>query len=106
MITLKIKKQDGSSYWTEHFDSRIECDKWLNEEKKRPYWNQSYTIDIQDRTAEVAEQRRLAALKIQDENTKRDQLGRYFKNLKRADITPENIPDIIMNIKKYILGDL
>jgi hypothetical protein len=38
MITLTIKKSDGSSYWTERFNSQAECDKWLSEEKTRHYW--------------------------------------------------------------------
>lgn len=43
MVTLTIKKADGSTYWTEYFNDQAACDKWLNEEMTRPYWKSTYT---------------------------------------------------------------
>jgi hypothetical protein len=43
MITLTIKKSDGSIYWTEYFNDIDSCNAWLEEEKTRPYWDESFT---------------------------------------------------------------
>jgi hypothetical protein len=106
VVTLEIKKADGSSYWTEIFNTKAECDKWIAEEKTRTYWNPGFVVLVDDKTSEVDEQNRVADAKLRELIDKRAALERYFKNLKRSDVTIENLPDIIMNIKKYILGDL
>lgn len=46
MITLTIKRQDGSTYWTAYFNSQADCDTWLATEKTRPYWNAAWTTAI------------------------------------------------------------
>lgn len=46
MFKLEIKKQDGSSYWTESFNTKLELDEWLAEEKTRPYWDPEYIYEI------------------------------------------------------------
>lgn len=46
MVKLEIKKADGSIYWTEHFITVAEKDKWLAEEMTRPYWNASYSLVV------------------------------------------------------------
>ena len=48
MIKLEIKNQDGSTYWTEHFNDQASCDKWLAEEKTRAYWKSSFTLNVVD----------------------------------------------------------
>lgn len=45
-LQLKIYKPDGSIYWIEHFNSTTELQRWLDEEKTRPYWNPEYTHEI------------------------------------------------------------
>lgn len=50
MFKLIINKKDGSPYWTEHFNSEAELNKWLTEEKTRKYWNKDYTTQILDLT--------------------------------------------------------
>lgn len=50
MFKLTIKKQDGSTYWVEHFNTQENLDRWLNEERSRLYWKQEYTTEIQDLT--------------------------------------------------------
>lgn len=45
-VKLIIKRADNSVYWTEHFNSQAECDKWLLEEKTRPYWDNSFIEEI------------------------------------------------------------
>lgn len=48
MIELVIYKGDGSVYWTEHFNTMTDCNRWLDEEKTRPYWKTEYTCQITD----------------------------------------------------------
>lgn len=45
MIKLTIKKEDGSVYWVEHFNSLDACNEWLEVEQTRPYWNSQYTTE-------------------------------------------------------------
>lgn len=42
-LRLKINYANGDLYWAEHFNSVDALDTWLNEEKTRPYWDQSWT---------------------------------------------------------------
>lgn len=43
MHKLEIFNPDGSLYWTMEFNSLDELDKWLGEEKTRPYWKADFT---------------------------------------------------------------
>ena len=47
MKTLKIFNADGSIYWTEHFNDQDSLDKWLEEEKTRPYWKEEYVCEVE-----------------------------------------------------------
>lgn len=47
MITLTIKKKDGSDYWAPlYFNSQEECDKWLADEMTRSYWDADFSTEI------------------------------------------------------------
>lgn len=48
MITLKILKPDDSIYWVAYFNSIVDCDEWLKEEKTRSYWQKGFRVDISD----------------------------------------------------------
>lgn len=48
--TLVITKEDGSHYWTEHFNDEASCDRWLATEQSRPYWDPTY---VATKTADV-----------------------------------------------------
>lgn len=50
---LVIKYADGSVYWKENFNSRLELDAWVNREKTRPYWKHNFTTEIVDNTAAI-----------------------------------------------------
>jgi len=45
---LEIKEKDGSIYWTEHFHSQEAAEKWINEEKTRPYAKEDWSFDLID----------------------------------------------------------
>lgn len=45
-LRLKIKRQDGSTYWTEHFSSIESLNAWLAEEQTRFYWDNTWTTEI------------------------------------------------------------
>jgi hypothetical protein len=45
---LHIYNEDGSLYWKEHFNNQEDLQKWLEEEKTRPYWNKNFKTEIQE----------------------------------------------------------
>jgi hypothetical protein len=47
MYKLTIFKQDGGIYWVEHFNLIEDLNKWLSEEKTRPYWDDSYYYETE-----------------------------------------------------------
>lgn len=51
MIKLTIYKEDKSVYWVSYFNTMDECNAWLEVEKTRPYWVDSYYYAIEDHTA-------------------------------------------------------
>ncbi len=53
MWKLVIENADGTSYWTEHFSSEQELNKWLDTERTRPYWKSEFTTEITDITPPV-----------------------------------------------------
>lgn len=48
MKKLEIKNPDGSIYWTEHFNNLEMAEKWIDEEKTRPYWKAEFSYSIID----------------------------------------------------------
>lgn len=50
MIILTIFNANQTVYWVEHFNDIDFCNKWLEEEKTRPYWNSAFTYTIEDNT--------------------------------------------------------
>lgn len=54
MITLTIKKANGDIYWTERFKTTAEKDKWLAIEQAKPYWRGDFTLEVLDKTADIA----------------------------------------------------
>jgi len=48
MIKLTIKKSEESLYWTECFNDRESAERWLREERSRPYWQDTYTWKLDD----------------------------------------------------------
>ena len=45
-LKLYIKRQDLSVYWVEYFSSISDLNRWLDEEKTRPYWDTTYVCSI------------------------------------------------------------
>lgn len=48
MYVVTIKNTDQSLYWKEEFYDKATGDKWLNEEKSRPYWIKDFIVEILD----------------------------------------------------------
>lgn len=70
MITLTIKKSDGSQYWAPiYFNSQAECDAWIAAEKAKPYFGKDWTYVsivspppvIPDPVVEAAKKAKLAS---------------------------------------------
>lgn len=110
MVTLTIKYSDGSMYWQMFFNTMNECNKWLNEEKTRPYWNNTksgigkeiWTTEIIDltptpKTPEEIEAERKAA---QD---KQNEIALAKANVSRIDpATLLTLPDIKDAVTKIL----
>ncbi len=58
---LDITNPDGTHYWTEFFNDKESADKWLEEEKTRPYWNVGNTYEILEEAKHVATQEEIQA---------------------------------------------
>lgn len=99
MFKLTIRKQDGSIYWTEHFNSEPELNRWLDTEKTRPYWNRQYTTEIEDLTPPPPTQEEIDA-ELERQNsiqTLKDRL-KNFSNLE--DLTQGQIKQALMSYLK------
>ena len=81
MIKLEIKKEDGSLYWKEHFNNQSDCDKWLDEEKTRPYWDSGFTYTSKeiDKPDPVKEQENQAKQDLKEQ--KRQSIITELKSL-------------------------
>jgi len=54
MIILTIKKSNGDVYWVERFKTTAEKNKWLASEQAKPYWSDDFTLEVVDRTTDIA----------------------------------------------------
>ena len=89
MITLNIKYEDGSHYWTEYFNEMDRCEKWLAEEKTRPYWNEKFTVEIiEEKPKEKSEKEKAEeAAKIEAKKSRKAALKKLAgKNLSAEEI--------------------
>lgn len=83
MFKLTIKRADGTTYWIERFNRRVDLDAWLADEQTRPYWDSDFTTEIEDITPPVdaaAEAARAAR------EARRNALTAKFKTLTPADV--------------------
>jgi hypothetical protein len=71
---LIIKNPDGSKYWSEGFQTKIELNKWLKEEQSRPYWKKGFTFEIIDNTEAIKE----------IERERKEKQEAVFKEIERA----------------------
>jgi tRNA A37 threonylcarbamoyladenosine modification protein TsaB len=53
MVTLVIKQKNGELYWKEQFQNKAQADKWLDEEKTRPYWKKSFEVEMIEEAPQV-----------------------------------------------------
>jgi len=53
MYKLDILNQDSSLYWTEYSNDIKDLEKWLTEEKTRPYWDISRKFEITHVDADI-----------------------------------------------------
>ena len=95
MFKLTIKNADGSHYWTEHFNSMNEGEKWLAEEETRHYWKPGRIAEFFDLSPPKKTQEQLDAeqAKIERVSALRD---------KHAAMTPANL-DTIVELRQAIL---
>jgi hypothetical protein len=61
---LEIKNPNGSKYWNADFNSDEERERWLNEEKTRPYWSPLFTINLINPSPAIAQNDVKVILKV------------------------------------------
>lgn len=52
-VKLTIKRSDDTVYWVEFFNSVAAQERWLSEEMTRPYWDPTYTTEVEVTETEV-----------------------------------------------------
>lgn len=105
MITLEIRRADGSHYWTERFDDLNSCSAWLVEEQSRPYWGNgldgkskevwTWTISDDSPTQEQIDAKRAV------EAEKQKKLSDAFNRLKSFDksvLKDPGVADVFENM--------
>lgn len=96
MVYLTILKPDGSVYWKETFRTKNEADKWVDSEKKKPYWIKDFSIVIDDKTEEEALEE--ARKKVEAEAVQQ-KFRQALDNLKAARAKPnKSLPDVIQMV--------
>jgi hypothetical protein len=101
MIKLVIKQADGSVYWTEHFNLLSDLNKWLNEERNRPYWKQDFTTEMTDLTPPPPTQAELDAIAALA--SQKQALKSRIKTLSsQADLTTADIKEAIFKLIKLM----
>ncbi len=57
MVTIKILQKDKTVHWSQSFSDPGAAKAWLADEQTRPYWDESYDVQIIDTTdADLAAQ--------------------------------------------------
>ncbi len=47
-VQIKLVYEDSSEWFAGEFDSLEEANRWINEEKTRPYWDNSTVVNINE----------------------------------------------------------
>lgn len=101
MFKLTIKHEDGSVYWTEHFSSMDDLNKWLDEEKTRHYWDKDFTTQVEDLTQPPLSSEQLAEIQ-----SKKEEIVLARDNVKDIDLTKINSIDDIKSLLLDIIKAL
>lgn len=105
MITLTIKRKDGSTYWTEYFNEQAACDKWIANERTKPYWEKSFSYASVD----DSDPAKVAAQKAAQEQLRTDQMARLNAIKAVAGMAPGTLTNdqrdaILIHVVKQALG--
>jgi hypothetical protein len=104
MIEIKILKPDGSVYWQMLVDSVSESERWVAEEKTRPYWKAGFTVVLTDKSPPPPTQAEVDAIAadLADMNANKS----FLKGLKQSDLTDvASCARAIMKIIKHLRAD-
>lgn len=87
---IKIKRVDGSIYWSEGFNSKEDAERWLTIERTRPYWDDTFVVERIDRAQEYAN-------KKEEGDAIRRAYAQALSDLKSARLKPnKTLPDVII----------
>lgn len=100
MFELIINKQDGSIYWRSFFNSVAALNQWLTDEQTRPYWKQSFTMQVVDHTPPGPTQAEIDAANapVIAINTLKTRLVALAN---QADLTNADIKEMAMKLLKF-----
>lgn len=110
MITLNIKRQDGSLYWSCPFPNRAAAESFLAEEGTRPYWKAEYTAEFIT-SNDIVEDPAIAVANAANDVAV-NQAKVFLKGLKKSDLIDANgvlnndkVATAIMKLVKYVRSD-
>lgn len=95
MIVLTIFNPDKSIYWVEHFNDMDFCNKWLEEEKTRPYWNAEFTYSIEDKRPTPEQIAQQEAQVLAEQNAQKQLKDSAKAKLKALGLTDAEVTALI-----------
>lgn len=95
---LIIKHPDGQVYWKENFDTKVELNRWLANEKLQPYWKKDFIVEVVDNSAAVeAEKKRIENEIKQEQQKVQDRIEAIKDDLKKK---PKTIAEVVLLLEK------
>ncbi len=106
MVTLTIKKSDGSVYWIDQFQDQASCDKWIANEQTQFYWDRTYTFSSIDTTPDpsIAAAAKAAQIQLAIDQNARLQLVKAVINATPGTLTNVQRDSILIHLVKQALG--
>ena len=104
MFEILIKNSDGSIYWQMPVNSQDEADEWISEEKTRPYWKDTFQVEIIDKRPPPPTPEEVAAK--ESEKADEEKVRKALKGIKKSDLV--DVPacaDAILKIIKRLHAD-
>lgn len=104
MFKLVINKENDEHYWTEHFETREDLDKWLARETSRPYWELGNKVVITDLTPPPPSADELAA-KAAAAKRGEDRRKLIKDSLKKGGLSAQELESLVVALAKEVFGD-
>ena len=101
-FTLKITKKSGEHYWTDYFESKEKLEKWLELEKTRPYWDESFVVEIIEPVIDEAKEKEKKDFEEKKKKESKEKKQKIKEILKLEVLTQDQIKDALRFLLKHI----